>query len=338
MADDKLSGEFNAPKAFAEFDRAIFNQDAERLKELVSQLKLPKEQKADFLTRELRKACAQVYHDAVNTTIIDTLIDAGAQLNQPHGHDASAFGIICQSNDVSLVRHLIKRGADVNADVNIDQFGAAKPLHFACSHSQNPDVVAELLSNRANPNAKGFFGQTPLHTLASSRPRKFRDGSGGDRNPVLDMLLKHGAKVDALDKWEQTPLLSLINHSPDVKIAEKLIDKGANLKHISRADGSALHMAAERGLHEIVELLIKNGAPLLLKNAQGRTPSQSAREHQQTLQSSFAAGAASPVPAASNDALSSPVDHAKAIAALENAEKQIGRKPVRKVVKHKWGL
>ena len=343
MADDKLSGDFNAPKAnTAEFDRAIFNQDADKLKKLVSELKLPKEQKTDFLTRELRKACSLVYHSAIDQTIIDTLIDAGARLNQPQGHDASPFGIICQSNDVSLLRHMIKRGADVNADVNIDQFGCSKPLHFACSHSQNPEVVAELLKNRANPNAKGFFGQTPLHTVAATRPRKFRDGSGGDRNPVVEMLLKNGAKVDALDKWDQTPLLALINHSPDVKVAEKLIDSGANLNHVSRADGSALHMAAERGLHEMVDLLIRKGAPLLLKNAQGRTPSEHARDLQQTMQSAFGAAKAAPIapsnqPAA-DDASAAPVDHARTLAILDDAEKQISRRNVRKVVKHKWGL
>lgn len=339
MADDKLPGDFNAHQnPVADFDRAIFTQDAGKLKQLVADLKLPKDQKTDFLTRELRKACALVYHGAVDKTIIDTLIDAGAKMNQPMGHDVSPFGIICQSNDVSLLRHMIKRGADVNADVNIDQFGAAKPLHFACSHSQNPEVVAELLTNKANPNAKGFFGQTPLHTVASTRPRKFRDGSGGDRNPMIDLLLKHGAKIDAIDKWDQTPLLSLINHSPDVKVAEKLIDKGANLKHVNRADGSALHMAAERGLHEMVELLIKKGAPLLLKNAQGRTPSEHAREHQQSLQKAFTAGAASPVPAAQAPANDAAVDHIRALALLENAEKNVNLRHPRRVVKHKWGL
>jgi ankyrin repeat protein len=342
MADDKLSGDFNAPKASAaDFDRAIYNHDADRLRQLVSELKLPKDQKTDFLTKELRKACSLVYHGAVDQLIIDTLIDAGAKLNQPQGHDASPFGIICQSNDVTLLRHMIKRGADVNADVNIDQFGCSKPLHFACSHSQNPEVVAELLKNRANPNAKGFFGQTPLHTVAATRPRKFRDGSSADRNPVVEMLLKNGAKIDAEDKWEQTPLLALINHSPDVKVAEKLIDGGANLKHVSRADGSALHMAAERGLHEMVDLLIKKGAPLLLKNAQGRTPSQHARELQQSIDAAFNAGKAAPInPASQSNAPTGlpPYDHAKTLALLEDAEKQISRHNVRKVVKHKWGL
>lgn len=346
MADDKLSDDFNANDKFptAEFDRAIFTQDVDALKQLISELNLPKQERQDFLTAELRKACALVYRNAVNVAIIDTLIDAGGKLNQPQGHDASPFGIVCQSNDVSLLRHMIRRGADVNADVVIDQFGAAKPLHFACSHSQNPEIVAELLEHRANPNAKGFFGQTPLHALASAKPKK-KDGTPADRNPIVDLLLKRGAKVDALDKWEQTPLLSLIAQSPDVKLAEKLIDAGANLKHMTRTEGSALHMAAERGLHDLVELLIRSGAPLLLKDAHGRTPAQHLRDHLARKAEESAAPAAADVSnsfrqQADVGPVQPPrgVDFGRSLNLLETAEKKINHRDVRKMMKHRWGL
>jgi ankyrin repeat protein len=340
MADDKLSRDFNAgknPVSASEFDRAIFNQDVERLQELIAALKMPKAQKADFLTTELRKACALVYHGTIDIGIIDALIDAGGKVNQPQGRDASPFGIICQSDDVSVLRHMIQRGADVNADVNIDQFGCAKPLHFACGHSQNPEIVQELLNNRANPNARGFFGQTPLHMAASAHPKKARDGHTADRTPIIDLLLQHGAKIDMEDKWEHTPLLSLIAHSPDAKVAERLIDKGANLKHVSRADGSPLHMAAERGLHEIVDLLIRKGAPLLLKNAQGRTPSEHAQEHLETMRKGLnQAPAEKPADIGPmNDKPS--VDYSKVLQRLAEAEKQLGTRGVRNLIKRRFG-
>ncbi|MEZ0225929.1 MAG: ankyrin repeat domain-containing protein [Alphaproteobacteria bacterium] len=342
MADGKLTGDFNAgknPVSASEFDRAIFNQDVERLQELIAALKMPKEQKVDFLTTELRKACALVYHGTIDIGIIDALIDAGGKVNQPQGRDASPFGIICQSDDVTVLRHMIKRGADVNADVNIDQFGCAKPLHFACGHSQNPEIVKELLNNRANPNAKGFFGQTPLHMAAAAHPKKSRDGQTADRTPVVDLLLKNGAKIDAVDKWEHTPLLSLIAHSPDAKVAEKLIDEGASLKHVSPTDGSPLHMAAERGLHEIVGLLIRKGAPLLLKNAQGRTPTQHAKEHLEGMRKS---AEEAPAPAAKPSDIgpsnSKPgVNFGKVLQSLEEAEKLLGNRGVRNMIKRKFG-
>jgi ankyrin repeat protein len=340
MADEKLSDDFNpgstrGKKPHAEFDHAIFTQDVDKLKSLVKELRLPRQERTDFLTAELRKACALVYQKAVNLTIIDTLIDAGGKMTQPQGHDASPFGIICQSNDVTVLRHMIKRGADVNADVNIDQFGASKPLHFVCSHGQNPEMVAELLNNRANPNAKGFFEQTPLHMAASARPKR-NGNDGDDRTPVIEMLLKAGAKIDAVDKSEQTPLLAHISHSPNVTVAEKLIDAGTNLKHVSRTDGSALHLAAERGLFEIVDLLVEKGAPLLLKNAQGRTPRQHAQENfAAKYQSLMAQG---PVPQSLAPANDFGVSFGKSMQLLEQAEKNIGKRNVRKIVKHKWGL
>jgi ankyrin repeat protein len=319
MADDRLSGDFNANKSPAQdFDKAIVNQDAARLKSLISSLRLPKDQREDFLTGQLRKACAEVYRGKACTEIIDALIDAGGKPDKPLGHEFSAFGIICQSNDLSLLRHLIKRGADVNADVNHDQFGSNKPLHVACDSGSNPEVVQELLNHKANPNAKGFFGQTPLHVLAAAKPRRDQD-----RTPVIDLLLGHGAKVNAVDKWEQTPLLSLIAHSPDGKTATKLIDAGANLSHVSRIEGSALHLAAERGMHEIVDLLVRKGAPLLLKNAEGLTPREHVARHLNQAQQTGQADA---------------VDHGKCHALLDEAEKQIRRRDVRKLVKHKWGI
>lgn len=340
MADDKLSRDFNAgknPVSASEFDRAIFNQDVDRLHELIAALKMPREQKADFLTTELRKACALVYHGTINVGIIDALIDAGGKVNQPQGHEASPFGIICQSDDVTVLRHMIERGADVNADVNIDQFGCAKPLHFACGHSQNPEIVKELLDNRANPNAKGFFGQTPLHLAAAAHPKKSRDGQAADRTPVIDLLLKAGAKIDMEDKWEHTPLLSLIAHSPDAKVAEKLIDEGANLKHVSRTDGSPLHLAAERRLHEIVDLLLRKGAPLLLKNAQGRTPSEHAQEHLDGMRKKSAEEA----PAAKTADMGPPnkreIDYSKVLQRLAEAEKQLGSRGVRNLIKRRFG-
>lgn len=341
MADDRLSGDFNAnknPVSASEFDRAIFNQDVDRLKELIGALKMPKEQKTDFLTTELRKACALVYHGSLDIGIIDALIDAGGKVNQPQGREASPFGIICQSDDVTVLRHMIKRGADVNADANIDQFGCAKPLHFACGHSQNPEIVKELLNNRANPNAKGFFGQTPLHMVASAHPKKSRDGHTADRTPVIDLLLKSGAKIDAVDKWEHTPLLCLIAHSPDVKVAEKLIDEGADLKHVSRTDGSALHLAAERGLHEMVGLLIRKGAPLLLKNAQGRIPSEHAKEHLEGMRNGTKDAPPAPKDAdrgPSNANLS--VDYGKVLQSLDEAEKQAGTRGMRNMIKRRLG-
>ena len=316
---DGVSGDFNARKnPAAEFDKAIFNEDVERLGALLKTLALPKEQRAEFLTDQLRKACAQVYHGKANARIIDALVGAGGKLNQPQGHEPSPFGTICQSNDVALLRHMIQRGADVNADVNRDQFGSAKPLHAACDYGQNPEMVQELLKNHADPNAKGFFGQTPLHVVAAARPKRDRD-----RTPVMDLLIRHGAKVNAVDKWEQTPLLSLIAHSPDRKAAEKLIDAGANLKYVSPSDGSALHMAAERGLYEIVDLLIRKGAPLLLKNADGLTPREHAEQRQKDAK-----------PAGADAG----VDHAKCRDLLDEAEKHIRLRNVRNLVKHKWGI
>ena len=51
-------------------------------------------------------------------------------------------------------------------------------------------------------NAKDLDGRTPLHWAADE-----------DQKNMFDLLLKHGADVNALNKWGQTPLSNTSNVS-----------------------------------------------------------------------------------------------------------------------------
>src|SRR5204863_6442011 len=83
-----------------------------------------------------------------------------------------------KAGSASVVRELLKAGADVNAMTT----NGAAPLHFA-AQSGDPDAVGAMLDKGANANARETeWGQTPLLFAAEY-----------DRPAAIKVLLKRGA-------------------------------------------------------------------------------------------------------------------------------------------------
>jgi ankyrin repeat protein len=108
-----------------------------------------------------------------------------------------------------LCKFLLERGADANA---ADSENGETSLHSALSTTdrvQHDRVLQVLLSSGANPNAVtkngvetgGFMrdsrtkGETPLHRAAAF-----------GNEATIEILLKHGAKIDARDANGDSPL------------------------------------------------------------------------------------------------------------------------------------
>ncbi|MEJ2705589.1 MAG: ankyrin repeat domain-containing protein, partial [Sedimentisphaerales bacterium] len=139
----------------------------------------------------------------------------------------------------------------------------------------------------------GSSARTPLHEAAIA----------GHRN-VAEILLSHGARIDAFDNLCSTPLHCaaehghkdvaslLIDRGLDVNaktvdgytplhlacqqgkrdVAEFLMEKGANPKARDIFMMTPLHFAVDKGFKEISQLLIDKGADVNAKNKNGKTP------------------------------------------------------------------
>lgn len=103
------------------------------------------------------------------------------------------------SGHASVVRNLLKGGADPNAKDNEHGF---TPLHFAAAAGQ-PRPVKVLLEAGADPNAASEIGGTPLHMAASCLQLLEQ---GADHASVAGLLLSAGADPDAKDNEGSTPL------------------------------------------------------------------------------------------------------------------------------------
>jgi uncharacterized protein len=185
----------------------------------------------DVLLREFADGC---------TDLVFELIEAGVAPNRQDQDGVSLLSWCAYYGDVSAIRFLLSKGVplaslgtnlDLNAacfhghwrlckflieqgaDVNsADDRTGETPLHSAlCTTDRvaHDRVLEVLLSFGANPNAitkngvetGGFMrdartrGETPLHRAAAF-------GS----EATIELLLKHGAKLDARDAYGDSPL------------------------------------------------------------------------------------------------------------------------------------
>jgi ankyrin repeat protein len=202
---------------------------------------------------------------------------------------------LARKGDLNKIKALVKDHPELIS--SRDKSGNT-PLHLAAFHG-NPDVVAFLLANGADVNAKnnypifapgdleGMFGahsanQTDPVILLTAHGVAFNTVSNGytpldlalfsfKHKDTVDMLLAKGADVNATAASGTTPLFWAImrGQKDDVTL---LLAKGANLNAKDAYENSMLHIAVRMGYRSIVELLLNKGADVNAKDQRGRTP------------------------------------------------------------------
>jgi ankyrin repeat protein len=146
--------------------------------------------------------------------LIDLLQAKGAIISKDDKPDEEASFLALgrnERNDAHDLELLLDYGANVNA---ADRWGWSL-LHYTVWPS-NADMTKVLLEKGANPNiVERTEGRTPLH-YAALRGEK----------PQAEMLLAHGANVNAKDWYGKTPL-SLAKENGHTEIVELLRKHGA---------------------------------------------------------------------------------------------------------------
>jgi ankyrin repeat protein len=146
----------------------------------------------------------------------------------------------CAKSDISKIKTLIVKGADVNAiHSSVNREEGDPVLRFAIE-VKNLEAVNLLLEAGADPNLDTF-------------------------SPLI---------VSEVDTTSNTTRLSLLSHAIKAKvpleIIRSLIQHGA---FINSAEGTwtPLMVAAYRGYEDAVKLLLEFGANIEVKNCDGRT-------------------------------------------------------------------
>ncbi len=114
----------------------------------------------------------------------------------------------------------------------------------------------------ADVNAKGLDEFTPLHYAANE-----------GHTEVVELLLRHGARVDAVSSTQRTPLHVACNRGLK-EIAAFLLAAGANVNAQDKDGNTPAHILSDGGWQEALELLLKQGADMRIKNIYGETPTE----------------------------------------------------------------
>ena len=214
------------------------------------------------------------------TALLETHGVAPVRLTGLEGLIAAA-----QRHDEPAVRALLAENPALIRDPH--------PLLAAAAHG-NADAVALLLRCGADPRGVDHEGISPLHRAVQA-----------DAPDIVDLLLAAGAEIDLRErKWKGTPLTwALVLHRPHIarELAPLSRDvRGlAGLADLERLD-AVLAAEPERANHRldvedrvtplfclpededaamaVAEILLRHGADPGLRNPQGKTPADVARQ------------------------------------------------------------
>jgi ankyrin repeat protein len=188
-------------------------------------------------------------------------------------------------------------------DLNVQQKDHETPLHFACFQGKL-EIAQLLLNHGAQVDAKNYQGETPLHLVSRGEYDSLDDGvcvaellleRGTDANAydsddwsplhsasnngkpeIVQVLLAHGAKVDAENDLGETPL-HLVRQGKygsqfGVRVAQLLLNSGADVNARDKRYWTPLLSASYYGRREVAQVLLDHGAIAKVEDNQGKTP------------------------------------------------------------------
>lgn len=140
-----------------------------------------------------------------------------------------------------------------NRDIEIDgqtDSNHDTALTFSCAGGHE-ELVLLLLSRGANFEHRDKKGFTPLMIAATT-----------GHACVCEILLNHGADIEAQSDRTKDTALSLACSSGRYEVVELLLNRGANKEHRNVSDYTPLSLAASGGYVTIIKLLLNHGAEI----------------------------------------------------------------------------
>jgi len=200
--------------------------------------------------------------------VVKCLINNGANKDIQSTFCMSPFAIAARKNNAHIVKLFLKIGVDID-----ERFIGSETALIIAAHSNNFETVKVLVGSGADLSISEYrsYANTALYRASLLG---FED--------IVEYLIMSGAVVEVIGKNNiLCNVIQPINLEDDeypemyVDIAKMLVKYGADINSLcdkNHCEGeNALHLAAERGLLDLVKFLINNDADLYIKNIDGKT-------------------------------------------------------------------
>ncbi|KAJ5694499.1 hypothetical protein N7536_004911 [Penicillium majusculum] len=204
------------------------------------------------------------------TSIAAHLLEQGANIEACNSQGYTPLQSAAACGNKAIFLFLVDQGArlDVQTAKGETLLHITPPLSQDCL-----DIVETLLEFNFSANATTCNGLAPLHHLvinAFNSPDPLSEKTA----IFLSLLLSHGANINAPTasyKAETALHMAVTAKMPRESLVLLLIKNGASLDSKTSDGRTPLHLAAERGRHNLFQILLDAGADPSIKDA-GETP------------------------------------------------------------------
>ena len=222
------------------------------------------------------------YHG--NIEIVKMLLEKGAKVNLQNEKKVSALILAAGQGNVEVLKQLLERGADVNlkgeggSTALLSAF-LAKQQFMPQWQANKVEMIKLLLNHDADVKVRDGH-HTALSCAIAMKSieiinllldkdkdlvnqqdlflgRPYSNPITSDSPEILELLLKAGANVKDVQIDKDQTLLWYVRH---VSIAKLLIEHGVDVNHLDDEDTCALQNAIQYGKHDLIQLLLENGA------------------------------------------------------------------------------
>lgn len=206
---------------------------------------------------------------ARNAALVELFLEQGVD---PNVKNSKGETPLHQTSDVDIANLLLKSKANPRAE---DDEGK-RPIYHAVE-SGSPELVKLLIALKSYSSFDDII--STLHLAA-------RRGNV----EIMEALVKAGAKVDRMGNDRQTPLHEAVANptSTALENVKFLIAHGARVNARDKYNNTPLHAALEAGpteaTLEAVKFLLANGANPNIKNIFGQTPLDNAKFHRKYME------------------------------------------------------
>ena len=203
----------------------------------------------------------------------------------------SLLHLACEEGNIHLVQSLI---LDYNANINVRDNKNNTPLHISALYGKEEVTLFLINDFGCDLEVKGVLGRSLLHLACI----------GGNVSLVQSLIHDHNADINAKDDENNTPLhVAALSGNKEVVLfliedlgfdinirgvnGYSLLHSACHNGHLNLTkalckfmsplivdeDGNTpLHISSIRGHSECVETLLQHDAPILIRNASGKTP------------------------------------------------------------------